>query len=352
MVEQSYMFLIRILLFPFAVLYDAITRFRNLLYDIKLKPSASFEIPLISVGNLAVGGTGKTPMVEHLIRLFEAKGLAMATLSRGYGRKTKGMRLANHADTAETIGDEPYQLFDKYHQHAVVSVCEERAYAIPFLVDQFPDLKVIIMDDAFQHRAVRPGFSMVLTEYSNPFYQDFVMPAGKLRESCMGIKRADMVIVTKCPPDIDEEEMIKMEHAIRSYEERPVFFTTIRYGEAIAFDGVTPWKAAKVVLVSGLANAESLTAYVKENYNLVHHFDFPDHYAYTHKDWVKIDQLAKKHEAVIITTEKDRAKLRALASADDQKSLFYLPIEIDFIKGGTDFDSIVLDYVKNAESIV
>lgn len=346
------MFLLRLFLFPFAVLYDAITRFRNLLYDIKLKPSASFEIPLISVGNLAVGGTGKTPMVEHLIRLFESKGLAMATLSRGYGRKTKGMRLANQLDTAETIGDEPYQLFDKYHQHAVVSVCEERAYAIPFLVDQFPDLKVIIMDDAFQHRAVKAGLSMVLTEYGNPFYKDFVMPAGKLRESRIGIKRADMVVVTKCPPHLGEEEMIKMEHAIRYYEERPVFFTTIRYGEPIAFDGISALDPTKVVLVSGLANATPLKEYVQDNYELVHHFDFPDHHLYTNKDWTKISQVAKQHKAVIITTEKDRAKLRALASKDQLKNLFYLPIEIVFIKGGTDFDSIVLDYVNNAESIV
>lgn len=352
MIQQSYMFLVRLFLFPFAVLYDAITRFRNLLYDLKLKPSASFEIPLISVGNLAVGGTGKTPMVEHIIRLFETNGFAMATLSRGYGRKTKGMRLANHADTAETIGDEPYQLYDKYHQHAVISVCEERAYAIPFLVDQFPDLKVIIMDDAFQHRAVKAGLSMVLTEYGNPFYNDFVMPAGKLREARVGIRRADMVVVTKCPHHIEEEEMIKMEHAIRYYEDRPVFFTTIRYGEAIPFDGITAWKSAKVLLVSGLANAAPLKEYVGENYELLHHFDFPDHYSYTNKDWVKISEMAKQHHAVILTTEKDRAKLRALAGVEELKNLFYLPIEMVFIKGGTDFDSIVLDYVKNAESFV
>jgi tetraacyldisaccharide 4'-kinase len=346
------MFLLRLVLFPFAVLYDAITRFRNLLYDLNLKPSASFEIPLISVGNLAVGGTGKTPMVEHLIRLFVANGLPMATLSRGYGRKTKGMRLANASDTAETIGDEPFQLFDKYQQHAVVSVCEERAYAIPFLVDQFPDLKVVIMDDAFQHRAVKPGLSMVLTEYGSPFYKDYVMPAGKLREARANIKRADLVVVTKCPPHIGEEEMIAMEHAIRYYEERPVFFTSIRYGEPIAFDTVSTLETNKVVLVSGLANATSLKNYVKDRYELIHHFDFPDHYQYTRKDWLKINQMAKTQHAVILTTEKDRAKLRSLSGKEDLRNLFYLPIEIVFIKGGTDFDSIVLDYVNNAQSIV
>ncbi len=169
------MFLVRILLFPFAVLFDGLTRLRNLLFELRLKPSASFDIPLISVGNLAVGGTGKTPMVEHLIRLLVARGFSMATLSRGYGRTTKGMRLANSSDTASTLGDEPFQLFQKFKNDAIISVCEERAVAIPFLVDQYPELQAIVLDDAFQHRAVKPGFSMVLTDYASPFYKDFLL---------------------------------------------------------------------------------------------------------------------------------------------------------------------------------
>ncbi len=344
------MFLLRIILFPLAVLYDGITRFRNLLYDLRIKPSASFDIPLISVGNLAVGGTGKTPMVEHIIRLLASHQMPAATLSRGYGRKTKGMRLANAFDSAETIGDEPYQLYKKYQQHTVVSVAEERVYAIPFLVDQFPDLKAIVMDDAFQHRTVIPGLSMVLTTYREPFYNDLLMPAGRLREARKGASRAHMVIVTKCPPNCSEEEMMEMEHAIRRYANLPVFFTTIRYGEVTGVAREQPLTSSTVVLVTGLANADAIKEHVESKFELLHHFDFKDHHTYTQQEWKAILAKAKEHHAMIVTTEKDKSKLEALATAEELAMVYYLPIEIEFIKGGTDFDSMVLDYVTSTET--
>lgn len=345
------MFLIRILLFPFAVLYDGITRLRNLLFDLGLKPSASFDLALISVGNLAVGGTGKTPMVEHLIRLLMSRQISAATLSRGYGRTTKGMRLANSADTAATVGDEPFQLFQKFKDEAIVSVCEERAVAIPLLVDQYPDLQVVVMDDAFQHRSVTPGFSMVLTDYASPFYKDFLMPTGYLREARKGAARADLLVVTKCPDHIGEEEMMAMEHEIRRYAERPVFFTKIRYGTPESF-GQAGEMNKRVLLVSGLANASTLEQYVKSQFQVVKHREHKDHHVYT-KDEVRA-MLAEANElqAVILTTEKDRVKLEILLSPEERALFYSLPIEIEFIKGGSDFDALVLDYVQKAQSSI
>lgn len=345
------MFLVRILLFPFAVLFDGLTRLRNLLFELGLKPSASFDIPLISVGNLSVGGTGKTPMVEHLIRLLVARGFSMATLSRGYGRTTKGMRLANSSDTSASLGDEPFQLFQKFKQHAIISVCEERAVAIPFLVDQYPELQAIVLDDAFQHRAVKPGFSMVLTDYASPFYKDFLMPSGRLREARKGSERADLIVVTKCPEHIGEEEMMTMEHEIRKYAHRPVFFTTIRYGTPDPF-GQESALEKRIVLVSGLANASTLEQYAKSQFTVVKHFNFRDHHPYSKEDVQAMVALARQQQAQILTTEKDRAKLELVIHPEDQSLFYSLPIEIAFVKGGSDFDALVLDYVQKAQSAI
>lgn len=345
------MFLVRIFLFPFAVLYNVITRLRNRLYDLGIQPSASFDIPLISVGNLAVGGTGKTPMVEHLIRLLNAHNFSVATLSRGYGRTTKGMRLANSHDTAASLGDEPFQLFQKFKDTTIVSVCEERAVAIPFLVDQFPDLQAIVLDDAFQHRAVTPGFSMVLTEYASPFYKDFLMPSGRLREARTGAARADLLIVTKCPDHIGEEEMMHMEHKMRRYAERSVFFTKIRYGSPICFGGQKEIDK-KIVLVSGLANATPLEQFASANFSMVKHFNFRDHHAYTRTEVQNILAFAQQHQAKILTTEKDWSKIDLLLREEERVNFYFLPIEIEFIKNGSDFDALVLDYVQKAQPTV
>lgn len=347
------MFLLRILLFPLAVLYDAVTRLRNLLFDIGMKPAASFDVPLISVGNLVVGGTGKTPMVEHIVRLLIANNYSMATLSRGYGRSTKGMRIANAGDTADTIGDEPFQLFQKFNEKAVVSVCEERAFAIPHLVDQFPDTQAIILDDAFQHRFVKPGLSILLTEYSNPFYNDYVLPSGYLREARRGSERSDLVVVTKCPENIGEEKMMKMEHAIRKYADRPVFFSTIRYGDPLSFTQDTlETDTKKIVLVSGIANHKPLENYLTKGYTLVKHYAFNDHHHYTSAEVNSVIAKAKESGAIILTTEKDKAKLDVLLTESQRKDFFYVPIEVTFIKSGSDFDTLVLNYVKQAQASI
>jgi tetraacyldisaccharide 4'-kinase len=337
------------LLFPLAVLYDAATSVRNRLYDLSIRPSAAFDVPVISVGNLAVGGTGKTPMVEHLIRLL-SNSYNVATLSRGYKRKTNGFRIAGQADSADTIGDEPLQFFTKFGEKVKVTVGEERALAITHILQEFPEVNAIILDDAFQHRRVKPNFQILLTVYDNLFFDDWLLPAGMLRESKVGAKRADVVVVTKCPEHLEEDEMMKIEHTIHRYSERPVFFTTIHYGSPIALGGTTSPNHKKVILVTGLANAAHVRRYIETNFELIHHFEFNDHHDYRDSQLDQIVALAKKENAQIITTEKDAVKLR---EARFQKHLndaawFYIPIEIGFLKSGRDFDAMVLNAVAHA----
>jgi tetraacyldisaccharide 4'-kinase len=343
------MVIIRILLLPLAALYNLVTAIRNRLYDLGLKPSARFDIPLIDVGNLRAGGTGKTPMIEHLIRLLASKH-GVATLSRGYGRKTKGMRVANSHDDAFTLGDEPFQFYKKFGQQITVAVGEDRALAIPHIINQFPDTEVILLDDAYQHRAVTPSFNILLTDYQHPFYNDFLLPAGRLRESRMGAGRADVVVVTKCAHDLPEERMMEIEKNIRKYVKCPVFFSMIRYGSPIDFGGQGVL-GDRVVLVSGIASPRSLVEYVVSNFTLVQHIIFPDHHFYTQNDLNNLRDIVKRNPGVsLLTTEKDKVKLEsvAFASVISEMPAFYLPIETEFIKNGKDFDEMVLNVLSHA----
>lgn len=339
----------RILLLPFAMLYDAVTAVRNRLFDMNYKPSVRFEIPVISVGNLAVGGTGKTPMVEHLIRLLQPE-YKIATLSRGYGRKTKGFKIANTNDTAATVGDEPFQLYRKFAPGIDVVVGEDRAYAIPMLLQEL-NSTLVIMDDAYQHRSVIPGLSILLTEYSNPFYNDHLLPYGRLREAPEGARRADVIVVTKCPPQLSDDEAMEAEKNIRTYSDKPVFFSKIRYGEPVSF-GKDAVISKKVILVSAIANAHILESYVSTSYTMLKHFAYRDHYVITSADLREIDSMVQKYpkgEVSILTTEKDMVKLQReeLKSQVSQLQLFYLPIETEFIRNGKDFDTLVLSFMQS-----
>lgn len=344
------MIVLRILLFPLAVLYNIITGIRNRLYDQGIRPSVAFDLPVINVGNLTVGGTGKTPLTEHLIRLL-APDYVVATLSRGYGRKSKGFRIASPADNAATIGDEPFQFYEKYGDRIRVAVGEDRAYAIPNILQEYPETEIILLDDAYQHRRVRPSLNLLLSDFHRPFYTDFLLPAGRLRESRSGADRADVIIVTKCPPEISDEDMIEIERAIREYADKPVFFTHIRYGRPQAFSGVGKI-GRDVLLLSGISNVKPLVHYVSHNFNLVKHLDFNDHHEYSGRD---IETLARclheNPEVSILTTEKDKVKLAApeFESQTRLLPLFYLPIEVEFIKNGQDFDEIVLNSIKGVQ---
>jgi tetraacyldisaccharide 4'-kinase len=319
---------LKILLWPFTVLYNLVTKVRNYLYDIGHKPSFQFETVVICVGNLNVGGSGKTPMIEYLVRLLGDK-YSLAVLSRGYGRKTKGIRLANEQDDAFTLGDEPYQYYRKFGKKVMVCVGEERALAIPTILNERPETEVILLDDAFQHRTVVPQFSILLTEFSKPFYKDFVMPFGRLRESRSGAKRADAIIVTKCQETIANERIVS--EVQRYAGDKPVFFSGLEHKKAEPFKlGNVIGK--KVILVSGIANSSSLETFVAS------------HYPYSKADIQKIEMALKAQSAEsILTTEKDMVKLISakLRSSLNENVWFYLPVETIFVNRGSEFDEMI-----------
>lgn len=341
------MLLIRILLFPFAVLYDAITRFRNRLYDLKIKPSVKFELPVICVGNLSVGGTGKTPVIEYLIRLL-SKEYKTVVLSRGYKRKTKGFRMADQSDTAATLGDEPFQLYNKYHDRITVAVGEDRVMAIPTIVQQKENVEVILMDDGFQHRRVTPGFSILLTDYSNPFYTDFLLPSGRLREARSNANRADAIVVTKCPTNVDAEDMNKISVAVKRYTQKPIFFSSLLYGNIVSFGNPMATVTKTVLLVTGIANSKALVSFVESNYMLKDHWNYADHYDYKEQDLTKMEDFIERNPtAMILTTEKDMVKLSSPMFKHRVSKLpfYYLPIEVQFLKDGKEFDELVLQSI-------
>lgn len=342
------MSVLRFLLFPFSILYHLITAIRNRLYDNGSKPSARFGIPVISIGNLSVGGTGKTPLTEYLIRLFSRQH-DVATLSRGYGRKTRGFRIANPTDSARTVGDEPFQFFVKYGDRVTVAVGEERAMAIPLILEQFPKTDVILLDDAFQHRQVTPSLNILLTDCSRPFYNDYLLPSGRLRESRDGAARADVVVVTKCPEELSDEAMIDIEHSIRRYVDKPVFFTHIRYGAPVPYSRQEKTMRDNVIALSGISNPKPFLTFARNNFKVVRELTYGDHHDFSQSDVDKLERLLKQYShSSILTTEKDKVKLASPEFAEqvNRLSLFYIPIEIRFNKNGQDFDELVLNSLQ------
>jgi tetraacyldisaccharide 4'-kinase len=332
--------MLSILLFPFAFLYGLVTGFRNFLYDIGLKKSYSFQPAVISVGNLNVGGTGKTPMIEYLVTLLNKK-YSIAILSRGYGRKTHGFLLAEMHDDASTIGDEPFQFFRKYGNQLSIAVCESRVEGITKLMKRRPTVQVILLDDAFQHRAVKPLFSILLSDFSKPFFKDSLLPQGRLRESRKGSARADVLIVTKCMDISDEVESEFKLNLQRCAGPKPVFFSGVGYKEPSALEG-GKLMCRDIVLVTGIASSKPIVDYVSAHFNLTHHFQFNDHHNYSIDD-IKVIQRRANAATSILTTEKDAVKLvgQDLNKAMDKKLWFYLPIETFFLNRGAEFDQLV-----------
>jgi tetraacyldisaccharide 4'-kinase len=340
--------ILRLLLFPFALIYDLITRLRNHMFNTGYRHSFEFDRVVISVGNLNVGGTGKTPMIEYLIRLL-SPGKKIATLSRGYGRKTRGFHLANQEDSAKSIGDEPYQYFRKFGEKIVVSVGEDRALAIPEIISEHPDVEIILLDDAYQHRTVKPKLNILLTEYSAPFFRDHLLPVGNLRESRRCARRADAVVVTKCSANISNEEQEKYRIAIGKYSlNKPVFFASLDYGipRSIGdFQWTTP---EQIVLVSGIANSSIFESYMNSKFKVVHHFNFADHHPYTIEEVNEVNVLCHSFKATtcVITTEKDMVKLIPFKNKMKDVSWFYVPIET-VIENGSEFDSLVVASINS-----
>jgi tetraacyldisaccharide 4'-kinase len=342
---QEMMKLFKLLLYPFAGLYNLGTRFRNHLFDIGQKPSFEFDTTVIVVGNLNVGGSGKTPMIEYLIRLLGER-FKVATLSRGYKRETSGYRLARDTDDAHSIGDEPLQLYRKFGKEIKVVVGEDRAAAIPHILHDFPETDVILLDDALQHRSVRPQLSVLLTDFSNPFFADFILPYGGLREARTGSSRADVIVVTKCPGGLSADEQDRTRQSIQRYAGiKPVFFSTIKYEEPLSF-GKPGHLSTNIVLVSGIAMTQHLMNFSTKGHKIVKHFDFPDHHRYSNNDLINIEHFCngQSEPFVILTTEKDMVKLiePAFRPLIERWPWFYVPIRQEFLQDGLKFDELIL----------
>jgi tetraacyldisaccharide 4'-kinase len=307
------------------------------LYDQQVLRSTSFNIPLICVGNLSAGGTGKSPMVEFLLKKLH-NNWKTAVLSRGYKRKTKGYALARPGTNALEIGDEPMQFHIKFPDVSI-AVGEERIVAIPQLLHDKPETQVIILDDAFQHRAVKAGINIVLTDYSNLFTRDWFLPTGDLRDEKSSYKRAELLIVTKCPPSLSEEEKQELEKEIRPLAHQRLFFSSIRYGQPYHIITKEPIQLApelEVLLVSGIANPEPLKKYLHEVAETYYELLYSDHHIFSIDDLKEIQKKFSQIQAsqkLIITTEKDAVRLIKFEQQLQDLPLYVLPIEVQFLFG-------------------
>lgn len=329
---------LRKFLFPFSIVYGLATRLRNFLYDKNVLRSTEYEIPVIAVGNLSVGGTGKSPMVEYLLRIL-LPDYRVATLSRGYKRASSGFILADENSDAKTIGDEPFQFHRKFPE-VLVAVDADRRNGISKLLAQKDPPQIIILDDAFQHRKVRAGFYILLTSFDDPYFSDLILPAGNLREAGSGAKRADVIVVTKCPPELSDQEQLRIRKKLNCLPRQQVYFTTVGYNpfvEGRENIAVSTVKTESKLLVAGIARPEPFFAYLQSGSDDV--MRFSDHHDFTDDEIKEIRRIAAGRN--IITTEKDYVRLEGRIT----EGLYYLQVRCEFLNGGSDFNKTIKEYV-------
>ena len=335
--------LLRKILFPFAVLYGLITSIRNFLFDKGILKSYSFDVPIIAVGNLSVGGTGKTPQIEYLIRVLSPK-YKVATLSRGYKRQSKGFVLADSSSNAAILGDEPFQFYTKFN-NIQVAVDADRKNGIQQLLSLPEKPEVILLDDAYQHRKVKAGFYILLTSYGDLYSDDFMLPTGNLRESRSGAKRANVVIVTKCPATLSLDEQKKIKANLNLDSNQELYFSYIDYDDSVHSGGkvlkVSEIKNVDKLLLAGIAKPEPYFGYLQhENEECL---TYPDHHHFSENDINDIKN--KSQNKIIITTEKDFVRLKESIS---KEQLFYLPIRSSFLSASENFDKTITNYVESS----
>ena len=347
-----------------SLIYGFIVCIRNLLFDLKILKSTEFDIPVISVGNITVGGTGKTPHIEYLIKLLSDE-FNIAVLSRGYKRKTRNFILADIESGSDDIGDEPKQLKQKFPD-VHIAVDRKRVHGIYNLLERIKDLKAILLDDAYQHRYVNPGLSILLVDYTRPIYSDYLLPFGNLRESKYGIRRADIVIITKTPKVLKpiEKRILIKELKILPYQF--LYFTTYEYKNPepvfrdnkmrIVLNNIKNTRPS-ILLVTGIAQPAPLVEFLKNYSKTIDEMKFPDHHSYTTEDLGKIKVRFTRLEGkvkYIFTTEKDAVRFRELQISDDELklSMYYIPIEVKFLYNGSKkFDNDIINYVKKNKRI-
>ena len=338
---------LRKIVYPFAVLYGIITSIRNFLYDKNFLKSTKFKTPTLVVGNLSVGGTGKTPQIEYLIRLLQ-NDYKIAVLSRGYKRKSTGFIIADKNSSAELIGDEPFQYYKKF-KNIIICVDADRTNAIAQLEKLKDPPDIILLDDAFQHRKVVGGFNILLTDFNNLYVNDTMLPAGNLRENKSGAKRAQLIIVTKCPKKLSDKDQIAITEKLKPSKNQTVFFTAIDYNTTlkgatkISIDELHNFE---VLLVTGIANPAPLVSFLNEKNINFEHLKYPDHYNFKSQDIQLIDsklESFKSKKKLVLTTEKDYVRIFAKV-----KKLHYLSIKSIVINHKNDFDKKIKNYVEQS----
>lgn len=348
------------LLWPFSLLFRMVTGIRNFLYDKGIIPSEEFGIPVICIGNITVGGTGKTPHAEYIISLL-GREFRTALLSRGYMRKTSGFRYVTPSSGAADSGDEALQISRKF-PGTIVAVDSDRIKGIKTILRDYPDTDVIILDDGFQHRRLRPGLSILLTDYSRLMTRDSLLPYGRLREQASQRKRAGTIIVTKTPADISESERIAISNELRTAKDQKIFFSTISYGtlqpvfEEYAHPMDLPAEKERneraAVVLTGIASPGPLINYLGKYFAEIRHLRFPDHHSFTRRDLEKISKAFESvslSSKIIITTEKDAVRLREISYIDDslKKTLYFIPAGVSFLNDNKcEFDKVIIEYAR------
>lgn len=331
-----------ILLFPFAMIYWIIIVIRNFLYDVRFYRSLSFDLPVIVVGNLSVGGTGKTPHTIHIARLLQKEGKKVAILSRGYRRRTKGFIEVHEDSTVDQVGDEPLMMYHSLKKEVQTFVCENRVMAIMQMIREYPDIDVILLDDAFQHRALKAGFNILLTTAKKPFYKDYILPIGSLRDLRKSHRRADLIITTKSNDNDNVAEETARKTGITtlssSIKYQPIY-NAIENSEGLPLN----W-----VLVTGIAQPEPLLKHLKNKAKTVKLCQFPDHHRYSATDVQKVqkifDNLADQNKGVI-TTLKDWVKIKSIVPPEFQKHWYIQDIDVQ-VEPQEKFEEIIINYVS------
>ena len=329
------MSVIRFFVFPLSIIFKFITDLRNKLYDCNFLKSEKINVPVISVGNLSTGGTGKTPMVDFIINNLK-NDYNISVLSRGYYRKSKGFIEIKNSDNPSQVGDEPF-LLKSNHLEVPVFACEDRVEGAKKIISE-NNTNLILLDDAFQHRKISRNLDIVLTDYNNLFYKDYLLPYGNLRESRKNINRADIIVVTKCPLDLNKADVDKIKNQINPKKTQSLFFSQIEYSDILFGLKEVFFKSiinSKLTLVTGIANSQPLKEYLKKNNVIFNHFEYPDHYDYSRKDVNKI--LVKSKNNIILTTKKDYFKLNQFKI----NNLFYIDIEVKFFESKQEFLSAI-----------
>ncbi|MGZ5282156.1 MAG: tetraacyldisaccharide 4'-kinase [Bacteroidia bacterium] len=357
---------IRKLLYPFSWLYGLVVKVRNYLFDKQiLVKSHSFEMPIIGIGNLSAGGTGKTPMAEYVLRILLENDLKPALLSRGYRRSTKGFGIVKSYSDAAKVGDEPYQIKRK-HPEAVVVVCEDRVEGVQKIREEFNEIDVIVLDDCYQHRKLKTGLSILLTDFNKPFFKDKLLPVGMLREPQTGKVRADIIVVTKCPQQLGSEVKQEWIKRINPAANQSIFFTSINYQSLIKVDfnghnevrfPIENIKGYEILLFTGIANPKPLQDFLSSWDTTLDTIIFPDHHKFNMKDMEKIKhkwESIKTINKLVLTTEKDWRRLENTKEARTLHELpvYFLPIEVGWEKEEkSSFDNKILEYVRANKTI-